>query len=166
LVVKGRTPIVPLHKPQLPVGGKAAKSTFYVVISLLQIPSAETTIDLGVARSGCRQCWGLNQVWFFQDCDIQVQRNISEMKYHIQLQQQLAKTLTFIFISVWNKRHPQAEQAVSYKPPAHKAAVLSLLHRASLHCFVITDSLLIPLSWEGGKCQWADGAWAAEPSYS
>lgn len=47
------------------------------------------------------------------------------MKRLIQSQQQLAKTLTFIFISFRNKRHPQAEQTVSYKPPAHKAAISS-----------------------------------------
>lgn len=153
--------MVPLYKTLLPLGGKAAKSTSsHIVISVLQIPRAETTIDLGVTRSGCTQSCRLNQLWFFQDCDSshKSRGTFLGMKYLIQSQQQLAQTLTFIFISVWNKRHPQAEQAVSYKPPANKAAISSALHRASLCCFVITNSLLNSLIlWQVEKCQWAGG---------
>lgn len=91
-------------------------------------------------------------------------RTLLRTKYLIQSQQQFAKRLTFIFYfgSKKNKRHPQAEQAVSYKPPAHKAAISSLLHRASLCWWVITNPLLnSPISGRGEKHRWADGAQTA-----
>lgn len=90
-------------------------------------------------------------------------RTLLRTKYLIQSQQQFAKRLTFIFYfgSKKNKRHPQAEQAVSYKPPAHKAAISSLLHRASLCWWVITNLFLnspipgrgekTPVSWWGSN---------------
>lgn len=49
-------------KPGLLWVRREATSTTYIIIILLQIPSTETTIDLGVTRFGCRECWGLNQV--------------------------------------------------------------------------------------------------------